>query len=167
MYMLNQFLPEVRLCFNSIEIACLNNIQYHILAIKCIGPVIVSPINIFVMFLSGLWCLTPLSTICFFLRNVLLYYFYTLAPPEGGILFYICPSVRPKIFIVTFFSATIDDRNLIFGHKLHIGMPYCGKHFGPIRFLLPICRLSQFLYTLNIYVHFSSHFSQQQLMAEI
>ena len=32
-------------------------------------------------------------------------------------------------FFVTFFSATIDDRNLIFGHKLHIGMPYCGKRF--------------------------------------
>jgi hypothetical protein len=31
--------------------------------------------------------------------------------------------------ICTFFSATIDDRNLIFGHKLHIGMPYCGKRF--------------------------------------
>jgi hypothetical protein len=30
-------------------------------------------------------------------------------------------------FFVTFFSATIDGRNLIFGHKLHIGMPYCGK----------------------------------------
>jgi hypothetical protein len=36
-------------------------------------------------------------------------------------LFYFCPS---KIFFVTFFSATIDGRNLIFGHKLHIGMPY-------------------------------------------
>ena len=30
---------------------------------------------------------------------------------------------------VAFFSATIDDMNLIFGHKLHIGMPYCGKSF--------------------------------------
>ena len=30
---------------------------------------------------------------------------------------------------VTFFSATIDDTNLIFGHKLHIGTPYRGKHF--------------------------------------
>jgi hypothetical protein len=29
-------------------------------------------------------------------------------------------------FFVAFFSATIDDRNLIFGHKLHIGMPYYG-----------------------------------------
>jgi hypothetical protein len=32
-------------------------------------------------------------------------------------------------FFVTFFSATIDGRNLIFGHKLHIGTPYCGKCF--------------------------------------
>jgi hypothetical protein len=29
-------------------------------------------------------------------------------------------------FFVAFFSATIDDRNLIFGHKLYIDMPYCG-----------------------------------------
>jgi hypothetical protein len=32
-------------------------------------------------------------------------------------------------FFVTFFSATIDGRNLIFGNKLHIGTPYRGKHF--------------------------------------
>ena len=32
-------------------------------------------------------------------------------------------------FFVTFFSATIDGRNLIFGHKLHIGTPYHGKRF--------------------------------------
>jgi hypothetical protein len=32
-------------------------------------------------------------------------------------------------FFVAFFLATIDDMNLIFGHKLHKGMPYCGKHF--------------------------------------
>jgi hypothetical protein len=32
---------------------------------------------------------------------------------------------------------------------------------------LPVCRLCWFLYTLNIYAHFSSHFSQQLLMAEI
>jgi hypothetical protein len=42
----------------------------------------------------------------------------------------VSPSFRPsKIFFVTFFSATIDGRNLIFGHKLHISMPYCGKRF--------------------------------------
>jgi hypothetical protein len=32
-------------------------------------------------------------------------------------------------FFVSFFSATIDGRNLIFGHKLHIGTPYRGKRF--------------------------------------
>ena len=32
-------------------------------------------------------------------------------------------------FFVTFFSATIDGRNLIFGHKLHIGTPYRRKRF--------------------------------------
>ena len=32
----------------------------------------------------------------------------------------ICP------FLVAFLSATIDGRNLIFGHKHHIGIPYCG-----------------------------------------
>jgi hypothetical protein len=32
-------------------------------------------------------------------------------------------------FFVAFFSANIDDRNLICGHKFHIGMPYCGKRF--------------------------------------
>ena len=37
--------------------------------------------------------------------------------------FCICP------FLVAFFSATIDGRNLIFGHKLHIGTPYHEKRF--------------------------------------
>jgi hypothetical protein len=32
-------------------------------------------------------------------------------------------------FFVTFFSATIDGRDLIFCHKLHIGTPYRGKRF--------------------------------------
>ena len=51
--------------------------------------------------------------------------------PEGGGGYTVLPlSVRPsKIFFVTFFSATIDGRNRIFGHKLHIGMPYRGKRF--------------------------------------
>jgi hypothetical protein len=31
--------------------------------------------------------------------------------------------------ICSFFSATIDGRNLIFDHKLHIGTPYRGKRF--------------------------------------
>ena len=46
---------------------------------------------------------------------------YTVLPQS------ICPSFRPsKIFFVTFFSVTVDGRNLIFGHKHHIGIPYCG-----------------------------------------
>ena len=32
-------------------------------------------------------------------------------------------------FFVAFFSATIDDRNVIFGHELHICTPYRGKRF--------------------------------------
>ena len=40
-------------------------------------------------------------------------------------------------FFVAFFSLTIDDRNLIFGHKLYIGTSYHGKRFWTIRFLLP------------------------------
>ena len=32
-------------------------------------------------------------------------------------------------FFIAFFSATIDGRDLIFGHKLHIGTPYRGKRF--------------------------------------
>jgi hypothetical protein len=31
--------------------------------------------------------------------------------------------------LVTFFSETIDGRNLIFGHMFHIGTPYRGKRF--------------------------------------
>jgi hypothetical protein len=70
-------------------------------------------------------------------------------------------------FFVAFFSTTIDGRNLIFGDKLHIGTHIVGSVFGPIRFLLPVCQHYWFLYTLNIYAHISSHFSQQLLMAEI
>ena len=32
-------------------------------------------------------------------------------------------------YFVAFFSVTIDGRNLIFGHKLHIGTPYRGERF--------------------------------------
>ena len=48
--------------------------------------------------------------------------------PEGVGGYTVLPlSVRPsKIFFVAFFSVTVDGRNLIFGHKRHIGIPYCG-----------------------------------------
>ena len=43
----------------------------------------------------------------------------------------VCLSARPsKILFVAFFSATIDGRNLVFGHKLHIGTPCHGKWQG-------------------------------------
>ena len=48
-------------------------------------------------------------------------------------------------FFVTFFSTTIDGRNLIFGHKLYIGTHIMGSVFGPIRFLLPVCQLLIFI----------------------
>ena len=78
-----------------------------------------------VVFLSG-FALGSISVRFYFMQ-----YLYTRSPKgEGGILFYLCPSVRPsKIFFVAFISATIDGRNLIFGHKLHIGTPYRGKRF--------------------------------------
>ena len=52
-------------------------------------------------------------------------------PEEGGgytvLPLFVRPSVRPsKIFFIAFFSVTLDGRNLIFGHKHHIGIPYCG-----------------------------------------
>ena len=44
---------------------------------------------------------------------------------RGGV--YCFTSVRPsKIFFVAFFSVTVEGRNLIFCHKHHIGIPYCG-----------------------------------------
>ena len=48
--------------------------------------------------------------------------------PEGGGGYTVLSlSFRPsKIFFVTLFSVTVDGRNLIFGHKHHIGIPYCG-----------------------------------------
>jgi hypothetical protein len=55
---------------------------------------------------------------CAYMFNV---YKNQLSPEGGGgILFYLCPSFRPsfrpsKICFVAFFSATIDDRDLIFG----------------------------------------------------
>jgi hypothetical protein len=38
------------------------------------------------------------------------------------------PKTLPTIW-GTYMKLVIDDRNLIFGHKLHIDMPYCGKRF--------------------------------------
>jgi hypothetical protein len=63
-------------------------------------------------------------------------------------------------FFVVFFSATIDDKNLIFGHKLHIGMPYCGKRFWT-RQIPTSClpTLLIFIYIEHICSFFVSFFS--------
>jgi hypothetical protein len=57
--------------------------------------------------------------------------FITPLPKGGGgytvLPLSICPSFRPsKIFFVTLFSVIVDGRNLIFGHRHHIGIPYYG-----------------------------------------
>ena len=52
---------------------------------------------------------------------------YTPAPRRGrGV--YCFTSVLPSVqdIFVTIFSVTVDGRNLVFGHKHHIGIPYCG-----------------------------------------
>ena len=85
-----------------------------------------------------------------------------IIPPkgEGGILFYLCPS---KIFFVAFFSVTVDGRNLIFGHKLHIGIPYCGQRFWtrqiptsclPTQLVFCICFSCSILFILNSFFFF-------------
>ena len=84
---------------------------------------------------------------------------YTPAPRrERGV--YCFTSVRlsfrsSKIF----FSVTVDGRNLIFGHKCHIRQVYhiVGSVFGPVRFLLPVCRL--FIHIEHIYTFFITFFS--------
>jgi hypothetical protein len=62
-------------------------------------------------------------------------------------------------FFVTFFSATIDGRNLIFGHKLHIqvGTPYRGKRFWTHQ--IPTSCLSILLIFIHIYfnIHLYMH----------
>ena len=56
-------------------------------------------------------------------------FLYPRSPKEEGgytvLPLSVCPYVQDICF-VAFFSATIDGRNLIFGHKHYIGIPYCG-----------------------------------------
>ena len=55
---------------------------------------------------------------CFVLTYASLLYPHSTGGGGGGYCFFsVRPSVRPKIFFVALFSATIDGRNLIFGHK--------------------------------------------------
>ena len=64
-------------------------------------------------------------------RIMMIIDFYTPAPRRGRGYTVLPLSVLPssKIFFVAFFSVTVEGRDLIFGHKLHIGTPYRGKRF--------------------------------------
>jgi hypothetical protein len=90
----------------------------------------------------------------------MLLYNYIPAPRRGRgytvLPLSVCPSFRPS-----FHPSVLPSVQDIFRRT------FLSNCFGPIRFLLPVCRLCWFLFTLNIYAHFSSHFSQQLLMAEI
>ena len=77
------------------------------------------------------------------------------------------PYVRPRYFS-SHFSQQLSMTQIWYLVTSFISVPHIVESvFGPIRFLLPVCWLGWFLYTLNIYAHFSSHFSQQLLMAQI
>jgi hypothetical protein len=82
-------------------------------------------------------------------------FFYTPAPRRGrGV--YCFTSVRLSIL------PSFQDifRRIFLSNYQWQKSDIVGIVFGSVRFLLPVCRLSWFLYTLNIYAHFSSHFSQ-------
>jgi hypothetical protein len=69
------------------------------------------------------------------------------------------PSFRPcpsKIFFIAFFSVTVDGRNLIFGHKCHIGTPYHGKRFWTHQ-IPTSCLLTVDFYTHWTYMHIFRH----------
>ena len=86
---------------------------------------------------------------------------YTPAPRRGrGVYCFasVCPSVRPsKIFFVAFFSATIDGRNLIFLSQVSYRYPISWEAFLDLSdsYFLFANFVGFFLYTLNIYAHFS------------
>ena len=89
----------------------------------------------------------------------------------GGTLFYLCPSVRPSVrprYFSSHFSQQLSMAEIWYLVTSFIYVCHnVGSVCGSVRFLLPVCRLSWFLYTLNIYAHFSSHVSQQLLMTHI
>jgi hypothetical protein len=58
------------------------------------------------------------------------------------------------------FSQPLDGRNLIFGHKLHIGIPYRGKRFWPHQ--IPTSCLP----TLLVSVHLAEGFQRTRLKCE-
>ena len=88
-------------------------------------------------------------------------YFYTPAPRRGRgytvLPLSVCPS---KIFFFAFFSVTVNGRYLIFGHKHHIGIPYCGQRFWTHQ-IPTSCLLTQlvFIHIEHICTFFVTFFS--------
>jgi hypothetical protein len=71
---------------------------------------------------------------------------------EGGILFYLCPSVVPSvqdIFRHIFLINYRWQKSDIWSQASYRYPILWEAFFGPSRFLLPVCRLCWFLYTLN------------------
>jgi hypothetical protein len=75
-------------------------------------------------FFLGVTCY--FSRMTYFWSIVLFRYNDFIIPPlpEGGGGYTVLPLSVQDIFC-RIFSVTVDGRNLIFGHKRHIGIPYC------------------------------------------
>jgi hypothetical protein len=91
--------------------------------------------------------------------------------PEGGGGYTVLPlSVLPSvqdIFRRNFLSNCWWQKSDIWSQASYRYTILWVAFLEPSDSYLPVCRLSWFLYTLNIYANFLSHFSQQLLMAEI
>ena len=91
--------------------------------------------------------------------NILFFLLYPHSPKgEGGILFYLCPSVLPSVQDIFRRNFLSNSRNLIFGHKLHIGTPYRGKRFWTHQ--IPTSCFADF-------VDFSSHWTYMLIFRRI
>ena len=106
--------------------------------------------------------------LCSEYTNVIFFLNYT---PGGGGGYTVLPlSVLPSvqdIFCRIFLSNYRWQKSDIWSQASYRYAILWVAFLDPSDSSLPVWRLSWFLYTLNIYAHFSSHFSQQLLMTQI
>ena len=79
---------------------------------------------------------------------------YTPAPPEEGytvLPLFVRPSVRLRLFSSHFSQQLLMAEIWYLVTSFILACNIVGSVFGHVRFLLPVCRLSWFLCTLNIY----------------
>jgi hypothetical protein len=89
------------------------------------------------LLMTGIWYLvTSFIYVCHIVGSVF------------GPVRFLLPVCRLSWFLCTFFSSSIDGRNLIFGHKLHIGTRYRGKRFWTRH--IPISCLPTWLVFIHI-----------------